>query len=756
MNTWKRIRSKLGKRYRRARTFLKRRLQPPFIFQDAFQFQSTGLIDCYSSSVREDLPNDYPQQHYRQLDCPSRIAISLIACVKNEAGSAEGWFDRVLNQTRLPDEIIIVDGGSTDATRSMLQSAAARSRIPIRVIEEPNGSIARNRNVAIQYARYPIIAVTDFGCFPRTDWLEKITYPFEVDEKVQVSAGIYDPIAARDRPSFPSKKIWEWANPAKIDPATYLPPGGSIAFRKTAWEAVGGYPEWLTFTGEDTYFDLSLKFDGGKWAFSPEAVVEWLAPTSLTGFCKKMYRWAVGDGHSGIKARAYGYIGFGFTAWVVFTLVLIALMVLSGTASPLIPIVFGILYGAVLIGFALRLGLPFHLLVYRVCGEIAQAAGFFCGAKRRKDLQQARSKDLKGVLFLLSGVPLDDTGGGSRGAQMTRELLGLGYAVIYIYQFPRYEARELGLRLAHPNLYCFAAENFDWPKFEAEYPFLTRHEKLAGILQFPHRNFLPIVEAIRQHNGRVLFDLIDDWRTSLGGDWFDPEAEQKLVDSSDVFSATVPALQEHLQKIGRRPVSLIPNAVNTRLFDPTVIHRRPEELPNNRRVIVYCGALWGDWLDWKLLEQTAAQNPRDLVCVIGDYRGQFRNPPENLKFLGLKAQYELPAYLAHSDVAIIPWKVTRVTLSTSPLKIYEYLAMHCPVVAPDLEPLRHLPGVFLARNEADFINLVRRVNRSQVDQNSIECFIEENDWSQRVHQILEILDGDLTSFIQEQRINDAK
>ncbi len=65
------------------------------------------------------------------------------------------------------------------------------------------------------------------------------------------------------------KSLWYWAHPHKINPSTYLPPGGSIAFKKELWAAVGGYPEWLTSTGEDTTFDLELKLQGGNWAILP-------------------------------------------------------------------------------------------------------------------------------------------------------------------------------------------------------------------------------------------------------------------------------------------------------------------------------------------------------------------------------------------------------------------------------------------------------------------------------------------------------
>ena len=53
-----------------------------------------------------------------------------------------------------------------------------------------------------------------------------------------------------------------------INPQTFLPSSRSVAFCKTAWEAVGGYPEWLDYS-EDLVFDMALKEDVGNFAFAP-------------------------------------------------------------------------------------------------------------------------------------------------------------------------------------------------------------------------------------------------------------------------------------------------------------------------------------------------------------------------------------------------------------------------------------------------------------------------------------------------------
>ena len=152
--------------------------------------------------------------------------------------------------------------------------------------------------------------------------------------------------------------------------------------------------------------------------------------------------------------------------------------------------------------------------------------------------------------------------------------------------------------------------------------------------------------------------------------------------------------------------------------------------------MIYIGALWGDWFDWGLLRRLAVAYAEAAVVVIGDYRQQMTSAPGNVHFLGLKAQAELPAYLAQAEVAIIPWKANAVTHATSPLKVYEYLAMRRPVVAPRLDALAGIPGVLLSSDTDAFIRNVGRARGVPLDQ-AIDAFVRENSWAARVGTLMQ-------------------
>ena len=115
--------------------------------------------------------------------------ISVCITVFNEEGTIAPLLDSLLNQSKKPDQIIIVDGGSNDRTVEIIRHYQRKDgRIKLLV---EKCSRARGRNLSVEIAKGDIIAMTDAGCLPAKDWLKKLTTPFNT-KKVDVSAGFYE------------------------------------------------------------------------------------------------------------------------------------------------------------------------------------------------------------------------------------------------------------------------------------------------------------------------------------------------------------------------------------------------------------------------------------------------------------------------------------------------------------------------------------------------------------------------------------
>ncbi|MCJ7668757.1 MAG: glycosyltransferase, partial [Anaerolineae bacterium] len=117
------------------------------------------------------------------------LKVSLITTVKNEADSMERLLESILTQSRKPEEVIIVDGGSTDGTLEVIR--AYQGKLPLQIIIGQGLNISQGRNAAVAEARGEIIASTDGGVRLDPDWLKNLIGPFEEDDSVAVVGGFF-------------------------------------------------------------------------------------------------------------------------------------------------------------------------------------------------------------------------------------------------------------------------------------------------------------------------------------------------------------------------------------------------------------------------------------------------------------------------------------------------------------------------------------------------------------------------------------
>lgn len=255
------------------------------------------------------------------------MQISVIVTVLNEGASIRRLLDSLLSQTRPADEIVIVDGGSSDDT--LAQIARYKERLPLEIISTPGANISAGRNIAIDAASGPVIASTDAGVRLDPNWLAALAAPFETTAagrtQPQVVAGFFLP----DPQTTFEVAMGATVLPllADIDPRTFLPSSRSIAFTKAIWTEVGGYPTWLDFC-EDLIFDFRLRDASGPFAFAPDAIAYFQPRSSLRAFFKQYYQYARGDGKADLWRKRHAI------RYLTYLLGLPALLLLSKRHSP--------------------------------------------------------------------------------------------------------------------------------------------------------------------------------------------------------------------------------------------------------------------------------------------------------------------------------------------------------------------------------------------------------------------------------------
>ena len=229
--------------------------------------------------------------------------VSLVLTVLNEAASIERLLLSVAAQSRPPDEIVVVDGGSTDGTTAFLERWQAH--LPLRLLHRPGANISAGRNAGIAAACGTIIAVTDAGVRLEPDWLAQLLAPFAPLPDPAAPAIVAGFFAPDPQTPFERARV-ATVLPTRddIDPTTFLPSSRSIAFQREAWARVGGYPEWLDYC-EDLIFDLRLREAGLTIAFAPEAVAQFRPRSTLLTFWHQYFHYARGDGKAGLFARRH-------------------------------------------------------------------------------------------------------------------------------------------------------------------------------------------------------------------------------------------------------------------------------------------------------------------------------------------------------------------------------------------------------------------------------------------------------------------
>ncbi len=230
--------------------------------------------------------------------------VAVVITVRNDPVGCAVTLGSLAGQTRRPDEIIVVDGGSNDATLRVL-SQYQNSLPQLQIVQAPGANIARGRNIGTQATDCEIIATTDAGCRAEPDWLERLLAPFQDDRKAEFVAGFYRVESQTLLEAVVGLATMRGQLDA-VNEQEFNPSARSLAYTRLLWERAGGWPDWVYYS-EDTLFDHKIRRMEARWRFAGDAVVHWRPRRSLWGIAKQFYNYGTGRGHTRIDAGSFVY-----------------------------------------------------------------------------------------------------------------------------------------------------------------------------------------------------------------------------------------------------------------------------------------------------------------------------------------------------------------------------------------------------------------------------------------------------------------
>jgi len=196
---------------------------------------------------------------------------------------------------------------------------------------------------------------------------------------------------------------------------------------------------------------------------------------------------------------------------------------------------------------------------------------------------------------------------------------------------------------------------------------------------------------------------------------------------------------------------LVPNGVDYEHFSKTFTK---DEIPNDvrelvlsgRPIIGYFGA-FAKWFDYELME-FVVDNLKDYQFLLlgWNYDGSINESSllnkKNVKVLGPINYKVLPRYAFWFDVALIPFRINEVTLSTSPIKLFEYFALGKPVVSTPLPEVAAFNEALIASTPEDFVSKIEEgltLKSNDAYVSTLKTIAKKHSWLERAKAIHEIV-----------------
>jgi 2-polyprenyl-3-methyl-5-hydroxy-6-metoxy-1,4-benzoquinol methylase len=259
----------------------------------------------------------------------------------------------------------------------------------------------------------------------------------------------------------------------------------------------------------------------------------------------------------------------------------------------------------------------------------------------------------------------------------------------------------------------------------------------STILWVSHPPYYRFTDTL--HADLLVFDYIDEAAEEF--EIWNNQDLQNAMEAADVITVVSKRLYEIVATLfPEKYVLIMPNAADFEHFCDAKKMPIPSDLQHIPQPILgFMGSL-ASWIDVSILKEVAKLRPDWSIVLLGnDYlgiEGMLADCP-NVFFLGRKLYHELPPYVGQFAVGMVPFQVRDMTHSSSPIKMYEYLAAGVPVISTPIQEAVDCPYVATGATATEWIEKIQDLITQNSDE--FQSFALEESWEARVKQIEPIL-----------------
>lgn len=338
-----------------------------------------------------------------------------------------------------------------------------------------------------------------------------------------------------------------------------------------------------------------------------------------------------------------------------------------------------------------------------------------------------------------------------------------------IFQRPQQIALELTKR--DDVLYFFGTPNFHYDHIDGlyekinenlyvvtDFDFICNISTSKRILHLYSTDIVSdysVVEQAFARNDKVLYEYIDEIHEEITHSLpkkYLTKHKKILKNEKCYVVATADKLYNDVKKVRNKNFVLSTNGVNLEDFVRNKNDEVPAEIKDIRskydKILCYYGSL-AVWFDYDLIKKVARKFSKYAIVLIGleyddSYKKSGLDKLKNVFYLGKKDYYELHKYSENSDLLIIPFLINDITESTSPVKLFEYMATNVPILTTNIAECRKYKSVIVGKNHQDFINKVDSTMQLINDKKYLELEMKEakeNTWTQKADILIDLLNN---------------